>query len=120
MNVARLVLDYMKALAWPAIVLIVMIFFRDEFRKLLRRLKSAKGGGASVEFSEEVQAVAEEARAAVEAEVRDARERAEEVRSVFEASRQAARAAADAALEPGTLIENGAPPKGLQIINTLT
>ncbi|MFJ7149391.1 hypothetical protein ACIQVT_14490 [Streptomyces sp. NPDC100445] len=88
----------------------MMIFFRDEFRKLLRRLKSAKGGGAAVEFSEEVQAVAEEARAAVEAEVRDTSERVQEVRAAFEASQQAARAAADAASEPGTLAENGAPP----------
>lgn len=86
-DVARVVLDYVKALAWPLIVLTLALTFRDEVRRLLRRIKSAKGAGAEVEFGEDAQAVTAEAvqvaAAVVTERVQEARQVAEsEVREV--------------------------------------
>lgn len=54
-QVANVVLEYLKALAWPLIVLFIALAFRDEFKKLLGRLKEVKGGGFGAVFSEAVQ-----------------------------------------------------------------
>ena len=56
MEIARLVLDYLEALAWPLVALIVAMLFRHEVRALLARIrKAALPGGVSLDFEEEIQ-----------------------------------------------------------------
>ncbi|MFE7634476.1 hypothetical protein ACFU7Z_10685 [Kitasatospora sp. NPDC057518] len=68
MEVAKLVLEYVQALVWPLFVLILMIFFRGEFKALLRRMKSAKGAGLEAEFGDEFERAEAVSRDAVEEE----------------------------------------------------
>ncbi|MFJ1709721.1 hypothetical protein [Kitasatospora sp. NPDC088346] len=65
MDVAKLVLEYVQALVWPVFVLLLMIFFRGEFRGLLHRLRSAKGAGLEAEFGDEFRDVEAETREAI-------------------------------------------------------
>jgi hypothetical protein len=63
-QIGNLVLEYLKALAWPLIVLFIALAFREEFKKFLGRLQEVKGGGFGAVFSEglqETQRVAEAA-----------------------------------------------------------
>ncbi|MEV7777816.1 hypothetical protein [Kitasatospora sp. NPDC088351] len=68
MEVAKLVLEYVQALVWPLFVLILMIFFRSEFKGLLHRLRSAKGAGLEAEFGDEFEHAEAVSRDAVEEE----------------------------------------------------
>ncbi|MFD7595956.1 hypothetical protein ACFV6D_23310 [Kitasatospora sp. NPDC059812] len=63
MEIAKLVLEFVKALIWPLIVLFIALAFREQFRKLLDRLKEVNGGGITAAFGEDV----ERAQAAAEA-----------------------------------------------------
>ena len=56
MEIARLVLEYLKALAWPLVALTIAMLFRHEVRALLARMrKAALPGGVSLDFEEEIQ-----------------------------------------------------------------
>lgn len=57
MEVARLVLSYIQALVWPAIVFIAIMLFRKELYGVLSRLKTANfPGGVSLDFADEIRA----------------------------------------------------------------
>jgi hypothetical protein len=54
-ELARLVLEYLKALAWPLVALAIAMLFRHEVRALLARMrKAALPGGVSLDFEEEI------------------------------------------------------------------
>jgi hypothetical protein len=58
MEIAKLVLEYIRALIWPATVLILSFFFRSEIKKVLARLRKAVlPGGVSIDLQEEVREV---------------------------------------------------------------
>jgi hypothetical protein len=58
MEIAKLVLEYIKAVIWPATVMTLCLTFRSEIRKVLARLRHAVfPGGVSVDLEEEVQEV---------------------------------------------------------------
>lgn len=58
MEIAKLVLEYIKALAWPLTVIALSLSFRSEIKRLLARLKKAVlPGGVSVDLQEEVREV---------------------------------------------------------------
>jgi hypothetical protein len=52
MDVARLVLDYLSALAWPLVVVAVALMFRAELTTLLRRVTTIEGAGIKTFFAE--------------------------------------------------------------------
>jgi hypothetical protein len=55
MEIARLVLEYLKALTWPLVALAVALIYKNQVVKVLGRLKKAHlPGGISVELSQEV------------------------------------------------------------------
>ena len=67
MDIARLVLDFIKALAWPAVVAIVVLVFRRELRRLVATVQHLKlPGGAEVDWQKQLRA-AEEAAEKVQA-----------------------------------------------------
>lgn len=50
MEIAKLILEYIKALVWPATVLILIMLFRTQIRNIFGRLKKADfPGGISIE-----------------------------------------------------------------------
>jgi hypothetical protein len=56
-EIARLVLGYFAALAWPAVTVFGLILFREPIVSILRRLKEAGlPGGVSLNFDQEVRA----------------------------------------------------------------
>ena len=58
MEVAKLVLEYIRALVWPAVVVLLAVSFRAEAQSLLGRLKSAKlPGGVSLDLNDKIQEV---------------------------------------------------------------
>ncbi len=58
MEIAKLVLEYVKALAWPLTIIGLSLSFRSEIKRLLARLrKAALPGGVSVDLGEEVREV---------------------------------------------------------------
>jgi len=60
MELAKLVLEYVKAIVWPATVFVFGIYFRREIKKVLARLRKASlPGGVSVDLQEEVHEVKE-------------------------------------------------------------
>ncbi|MFE5538416.1 hypothetical protein [Streptomyces sp. NPDC056492] len=65
MDVARLVLDYLKVLIWPATTLAIVYGFRGQFRDLIRRVRVLSGPGIDAEFSERVLEASEDAEEAV-------------------------------------------------------
>ncbi|MFE4855795.1 hypothetical protein [Streptomyces sp. NPDC056670] len=65
MEIAQIVLDYLKALVWPLIVLFVALAFKDEFRRLLDRLTEVKGAGFGAAFGEGVRRAQSVAEAAI-------------------------------------------------------
>lgn len=73
MGVASLVLDYLRSLVWPGVVIVAILVFRAELRVLLRRLKKIDGGPVGVEFEalqlqeQALKAVASPDRGAIEA-----------------------------------------------------
>ncbi|MFZ0798049.1 MAG: hypothetical protein WCA13_18105 [Terriglobales bacterium] len=60
MDIAKLVLEYVKALAWPLTVIALSLSFRSEIKRLLARLRKAVlPGGVSFDLQEEVREVKE-------------------------------------------------------------
>jgi len=58
MEIAKLVLEYVKALIWPITVLTLSLLFRREVKRLFARLRKAVlPGGVSLDLQEEVQEV---------------------------------------------------------------
>jgi hypothetical protein len=58
MEIARLILDFVQALVWPAVVVFVALAFKKETQSLLNRLKSAKlPGGVSLDLNEQIREV---------------------------------------------------------------
>ncbi len=58
MEIARLILDYLRALIWPCTAIGLALLFRVEIRRLLTRLRKAVlPGGLSLELDEKVQQV---------------------------------------------------------------
>lgn len=56
MEVATLVLEFLKVLAWPAVALILCLGFRAELRNLIARISHAElPGGVTVDFPREIQ-----------------------------------------------------------------
>ncbi|MGW6491545.1 hypothetical protein [Streptomyces sp. NPDC055056] len=69
MEIAKLVLEFVKALIWPVVMLFVLVFFRAETRDLFQRLRSLRSGIAEAEFAEQAaQARAESELAVVDVE----------------------------------------------------
>ncbi|MFB7194416.1 hypothetical protein [Streptomyces sp. NPDC056240] len=67
MEIAKLVLEFVKVLVWPVVTLFILVFFRAETRDLFQRLRSLRGGIAEAEFAEQAaQARAESELAAVD------------------------------------------------------
>ncbi|MFF2098145.1 hypothetical protein [Streptomyces sp. NPDC058202] len=54
MEIAQLVLAYLKVCVWPGVVLAVVFGFKDELAKLLHRLRRFSGLGFDAELSEEI------------------------------------------------------------------
>ncbi|MFD5702117.1 hypothetical protein [Streptomyces lasiicapitis] len=63
MDEARLVLDYIKTLIWPLLLVAAAVFFREQVKALMGRLTVLRGGVAEIEFAE----LAAETRAETEA-----------------------------------------------------
>jgi hypothetical protein len=63
MEVARLVLDYLKVFVWPATTLSIVYGFRGQLSDLIRRVKLLSAPGIDAEFSAEVIEASEEAEA---------------------------------------------------------
>jgi hypothetical protein len=60
MEIAKLVLEYVRALIWPTTVLTLSLFFRSEIKKVFARLRKAVlPGGVSIDLQEEVREVKE-------------------------------------------------------------
>jgi hypothetical protein len=58
MEIAKLVLEYVKALAWPLTIILLSLSFRSKIKRLLARLRKAVlPGGLSVDLQEEVREV---------------------------------------------------------------
>ncbi len=55
----RAVAELVKALQWPMVALMVTVFFKDEVRKLIHRLKKGKLLGAEADFEAAVDALVE-------------------------------------------------------------
>ncbi|MET9255014.1 hypothetical protein [Streptomyces sp. NPDC003717] len=69
MQIAALVLDYLKVLLWPLVTFAVIYTFRDDVRDLVKRVRSLSAPGVDAEFSEEVVEVSAAAEAAIESSV---------------------------------------------------
>src|ERR1017187_1921936 len=67
MEIVKIVLEFVKALAWPITVAALVWMFRAPIRLVLHRLRKAElPGGVSIDFQDEIQA-AKELSAKVEA-----------------------------------------------------
>jgi hypothetical protein len=68
MEIARIVLDYVKVLAWPSVVAMGLLLFRRELQNLVATLQHLKlPGGAEMDWQRQIQAT-EQAAEKVEAE----------------------------------------------------
>ncbi|MFD8549413.1 hypothetical protein [Streptomyces sp. NPDC059649] len=62
MEIAKLVLEFLKVLTWPLIFVALVLAFREEFRGLLQRMTTVRTpGGAELEFAERAHEVRSEA-----------------------------------------------------------
>ncbi|MDX2595919.1 response regulator [Streptomyces sp. WI03-4A] len=61
---ANLILNYVKALAWPAVALFVVLRYQSHIGALIPRIKSLSTPAGSVEFAEEARALLDQAEAA--------------------------------------------------------
>ena len=60
MEIAKLVLEYIKVLIWPIILVFLCFYFRDQVAGIFERLKSAKlPGGVSLEMNDKILEVQE-------------------------------------------------------------
>lgn len=56
MDMARLVLEYIKALIWPSLIITLVVIFRRQLKRIFARLRRASlPGGISVDLQEEIQ-----------------------------------------------------------------
>lgn len=56
MEIAKLILEYLRVLAWPLVIFIIMILFRSQLKEAFSRLRKADlPGGVSLDFSREVE-----------------------------------------------------------------
>lgn len=56
MDLAKLILEYIKVLAWPITTIILVVAFRTSLTAILARLRKAGlPGGVSIDFQEEIQ-----------------------------------------------------------------
>ncbi len=56
MEVARVVLDYLQALVWPSVVLVVLLVLRIPVTRMIERIRHADlPGGVSVDLHEDIQ-----------------------------------------------------------------
>lgn len=54
MEIAKLILEYVRALIWPVTVLTLSLFFRNEVKRVFARVRKAVlPGGVSVDLQEE-------------------------------------------------------------------
>jgi len=60
-EIAELVLEYVKVLVWPTVLVVLMIRYRGEVGGLLKKMKSVTTPAGSVEFAEEAQRLREAA-----------------------------------------------------------
>jgi hypothetical protein len=51
MNIAQLILDYLKALQWPLVVIGALVILRKSLPELIGRIESLKFGGSEFRFS---------------------------------------------------------------------
>ncbi|MGW3643200.1 hypothetical protein [Streptomyces sp. NPDC005166] len=65
MEIARLVLDYIKVLIWPAATIAIVYGFRSQLSDLSRRVKALSAPGIDAEFSGEVIEASTDAEVAV-------------------------------------------------------
>jgi hypothetical protein len=57
-EIAKLILEYLKTLVWPATAMALALLFRREIRRVLARLRKAVlPGGVSIDLQEEVEEV---------------------------------------------------------------
>ncbi len=55
MELAKLTLEYVKALAWPVTAFVIALMFRREIRAILARIrKAALPGGVSIDFENQI------------------------------------------------------------------
>jgi hypothetical protein len=60
MELAKLILEYVKALAWPVTAIAVALMFRKEIRAILARIrKAALPGGLAIDFEEQIRETTE-------------------------------------------------------------
>ena len=60
MEIAKVILEYVKAVMWPITVLTLSLVFRNEIKRVFSRLRKAVlPGGVSVDLQEEVHEVKE-------------------------------------------------------------
>lgn len=60
MEIARLVLEYVKALAWPVTAFVMALMFRRQIRAILARIKKvALPGGGSLDLEDEIRETTE-------------------------------------------------------------
>jgi hypothetical protein len=64
-EIARLVLDYLKVLVWPLATLVLVHRFRGQIEELVKRVRTLSAPGFDAAFSEEVAGVSAEAQAAL-------------------------------------------------------
>jgi hypothetical protein len=55
MDVAQLILDYVKTLIWPTLLILTLFLFRSSIEKLMLRLQSAKVAGAEANFEVKIE-----------------------------------------------------------------
>ncbi|MYR99012.1 MULTISPECIES: hypothetical protein [unclassified Streptomyces] len=64
-EIARLVLDYLKVLIWPAATVAIVYGFRSQLSDLIRRVKALSAPGIDAEFSGEIIEASTDAEVAV-------------------------------------------------------
>jgi hypothetical protein len=61
MDVSKLILDFIAAIAWPIVVVFIALVFKDELRKLIHRLSHIKGKDWELSFNKELKEAEETA-----------------------------------------------------------
>ncbi|WP_353807872.1 hypothetical protein [Agromyces sp. SYSU T00194] len=59
MEIAELVLAYIKVLVWPLVVVLALLLFRRQFARMFGRVIEARGFGAMLKLTEDVAEAAE-------------------------------------------------------------
>ncbi|MFG6101460.1 hypothetical protein U2F10_04360 [Leptothoe sp. EHU-05/26/07-4] len=55
MEIAKLLLEYIKVLAWPSVILTIVLMFRKQIESLIKRLEKADlPGGVSISLRAEI------------------------------------------------------------------